>query len=173
MRFVIGFILMLFAGYQVLAFGPMDARRMYFEGWDDKCGATDLVDSLTHIEVEKDAVLMAYKGAAFTTLANCKVSPFSKLSVFNKGKDLLEKAIETDADNVEARFLRYTVQTNIPGILNYNNLDEDKKFMLERLTLPQRPVDAELKSIIAGYMLEHGDLSDSERSALKNIMAKK
>ncbi|MCB0806858.1 MAG: hypothetical protein KDC05_13760 [Bacteroidales bacterium] len=173
MKLYFAYIVSLLVGVQAFAFGPMDARKMYFEGWEGSCGATMLVDTLQQNEIKDDPVMMAYKGAALTTLANCKDTPFSKLSVFNKGKDLLETAIGMDAESVEARFLRYTVQTNIPGILNYNNLEEDKHFIMERLTLPQSPVDAELKSIIATYMLEHGDLSDAEISELKNVMAKK
>ena len=97
-----------------------EVRNLYFEGWEGTCGATELSTMLENQDVSDDVVLLAYKGAAQTTLANCKKTPFSKLSVFNEGKDDLEKAIQEDPDNVEIRFLRYTIQTNIPGFLNYN-----------------------------------------------------
>ena len=128
MKLYFAYIVSLLVGVQAFAFGPMDARKMYFEGWEGSCGATMLVDTLQQNEIKDDPVMMAYKGAALTTLANCKDTPFSKLSVFNKGKDLLETAIGMDAESVEARFLRYTVQTNIPGI--YAIGDVNTKSML-------------------------------------------
>ncbi|MCB0824227.1 MAG: hypothetical protein KDC09_16135 [Bacteroidales bacterium] len=149
-----------------------EVRNLYFEGWEGTCGATELSTMLENQDVSDDVVLLAYKGAAQTTLANCKKTPFSKLSVFNEGKDDLEKAIQEDPDNVEIRFLRYTIQTNIPGFLNYNNKEEDRKFILDRLTLHNiSSVDADLRKRIIHYFESEGDLSEEEMNNIKQLTA--
>ena len=75
-------------------------------------------------------VFLAYLGAYQTIWANHVINPFSKLSTFNKGKKNLQKAVSLDGDNVEIRFLRYSIQKNAPKFLGYSdNLTEDKKFI--------------------------------------------
>lgn len=148
-----------------------EVREMYFEGWEGQCGATELHEKLTNYEMNDDLVLLAYKGAVMTTVANCKNTPFSKLSMFNKGKDLLESALNASPENIEIRFLRYTVQTNIPDILKYDNMEADKQFLLESLTLHQHSVDDSLEIRIASYLMEHGKLSDTEKSKIQLILA--
>lgn len=54
-------------------------------------------------------------------------NPFTKLSYFNKGKKILEEAIEENPDNPELRFLRFAVQTKVPAILMYyGDLESDQ-----------------------------------------------
>ncbi|MBN2173355.1 MAG: hypothetical protein JW731_04445 [Bacteroidales bacterium] len=149
-----------------------EVRRMYFEDWQGKCGAEDLDRMLGDSNLENDPVLMAYKAAAKTTLANCKTTPLSKLSVFREGKDLLEKAVVSAPGNVEVRFIRFTVQTNIPGFLGYNNMEADKKFILDNLNLQQQSeMDSDLKNRITEYFIQSEDVTAEEKSVLVNSMS--
>lgn len=75
-------------------------------------------------------VFLAYLGAYQTIWANHVINPFSKLSTFNKGKKNLQKAVSLENNNVEIRFLRYSIQKNAPKFLGYSdNLAEDKKYI--------------------------------------------
>ena len=127
-------IFIMVAGYsQSLSLDEI--RHQFFEGWEGACGAKSLADKLESVETESDPVIMAYRGAAESTLANCEFFPWNKLKQFNRGKEQLERAVKLDPDNYEIRFIRFTVQSNIPSFLNYDNLKEDKKIILESLTL--------------------------------------
>lgn len=149
-----------------------EIREMYFDGWHNDCGAQELAELLEHNDVEHDPILIAYQGAALTTLANCKKSPFSKLSVFNDGKKLLEEAVSQNSENIEIRFLRYTVQTNLPDFLNYDNTEEDKKLMMESLTLQKLSVsDPDLYERMRDYLLSAGSLSKEEQRQLEQLTA--
>ena len=69
---------------------------------------------------------------ALSTMMLAKIykNPFTKLSYFNKGKNILEAAIKSYPDNVELRFLRYAVQAKVPSILLYfNDMDDDKEIL--------------------------------------------
>ena len=63
---------------------------------------------------------------------------------------MLEKAIEFDQKNVELRFLRYTIQTNVPSFLNYSeDKERDKLFLVQSLNSLK---DQKLKNIISNYL---------------------
>ncbi len=79
---------------------------------------------------DKNTIYLAYLGAYQTIWANHVLSPFSKLNTFNAGVKNIEKAIKKDPNNVEIRFLRYSVQKNAPSFLGYNKEKaEDEKFL--------------------------------------------
>jgi hypothetical protein len=66
---------------------------------------------------------------------------------------MLESAIKADQTNVELRFLRYTIQTNVPGFLNYSSdKNLDRTFITQSLA---RLKDQELKKIISEFLLKH------------------
>ena len=86
-------------------------------------------------------------------MAKHVINPFSKLSYFKKGKLMLENAIKADYTNVELRFLRYTIQTNVPGFLNYTSEKNlDRTFIAQ--SLPKLK-DQDLKKIISEFLLKH------------------
>ena len=98
-------------------------------------------------------MLFGYRGGATMLMAKHAFNPFSKLSYFKKGKLMLESAINADHTNVELRFLRYTIQTNVPGFLNYNSdKNLDRTFISQ--SLPKLK-DQELKKIISEFLLKH------------------
>lgn len=82
-------------------------------------------------------------------MAKHVVNPFAKLSYFKKGKNMLEKAIEADSENVELRFLRYAAQTNAPSFLGYDDhIAGDKKFLLQT----GDSIDKTLKNFISSQL---------------------
>ncbi len=167
-------VIFYFAGVvlQAQSISINEVRKMYFEGWEGECGAKELADYLEKAATDTIPVLMAYKAAATTTLANCRINPLGKLSVFNEGKNDLEKAVDLAPEDLEVRFIRYTVQTNIPGILNYDDTETDKQFIIERLTLQKNSIDQYLKNQIVEYLLKHGDLSGAEQKEINHLKAK-
>jgi hypothetical protein len=149
-------------------------RDMYFGGWEGQCGATELSQTLSKINIDIDPVLMAYKGAAISTTANCKKMPFTKWNTFNEGKALIEQAVNLAPENIEVRFLRFTVQSNIPGFLNYNHLKEDKEFLLNSIksgTLAKKSDN--LMSLILIFLLDSGQLGKDEKTIVEQMITKR
>lgn len=72
-------------------------------------------------DVSHDNTLLGYKGAVWMAKARHAANPMHKLSYFNEGKGWLEAALANEPDNVELRFLRLTIQVNVPGILGYSD----------------------------------------------------
>jgi len=100
---------------------------------------TDTVCSKMHeafekIDISSSNLLLGYKGAVEMGMARHHPNVFKKMGFFNNGKDQLEKSIEKDPDNLELRFLRLTIQTNLPAFLGYSESKEkDKAFVLANL----------------------------------------
>lgn len=95
-------------------------------------------------------------------MANHVFNPYSKLSYFKKGKDLLEKAIKADKTNVELRFLRLSAQTKSPSFLGYDDhIAVDKKFLKQ--SLPQIK-NLKVKSFIISHMRDLNLLNNGKYS---------
>jgi hypothetical protein len=108
--------------------------------------------------VNPETVLKGYIGGLH--IAQSKHAPlFDKMSALNTGTELLEAALKEKPDNIELRFLRMTIQLNLPSFLNYNdNVESDKKFVLKHYQTAM-PV---LKDRIINFIKTSGHFSDAE-----------
>jgi hypothetical protein len=150
-----------------------EVRKEYLGGWEGECGAEKLYQQLEDQKLENDPVMMAYRGAAKTTLANCTNNPFRKLSDFNSGKKEIESAVEQLPRNLEVRFIRFTVQDNIPSMLNYNNIDEDKEFILDQLSLQKQDIyPVEFLELVVHYLLNSDELDETEKNSVRAMLTK-
>lgn len=99
---------------------------------------------------EKMPLFYGYLGSAKVLMAEHSFNPLQKLSYFNDGKQILEKAISVDPNNLELRFLRYSIQNNAPFFLNYNDmLEVDREFLINNM---EKVNDPELKNIVTKYL---------------------
>lgn len=106
-------------------------------------------------------ILTAYKSIAILFEAKRTFSPFDKIKLFNTGKNLLEYSIYTDKLNLELRFLRFCVQTNLPFILGYSkNIKGDKEFILKNWNFSD---DKDLKERIKISMINSTYCSEIEK----------
>lgn len=143
--------------------------RMAFDGVVEKeeSGRLFLLKAQQE-QVVNQPLFMGYMGAIKATLAKHYINPWTKLSSFNEGRDLLEKAIKLDTQNVELFFLRYMIQTNAPRFLGYyQHISSDKQRLLSALPLIK---DKTLQSKIVQYLRENGSLTKSERAKLQETL---
>jgi len=113
-----------------IVFGQdLSLLRKYLEiAPDNKTICKQMIDSVPANTT--NPVFLAYLGAYQTIWANHVFNPLSKLSTFNKGKKNIQKAVTMDSNNVEIRFIRYSIQKNAPRFLGYSSdLATDKKFI--------------------------------------------
>lgn len=112
------------------------------------------------------AVLLGYRGAVTMSKAKHYNNPFKKLETFTAGKNILENAINTNSNNLELRYLRFSVQTYCPAFLGYNNMDADKLFLLTNLPNYN---DTYFKNKIIAFMLQSKLVNVKEKEALQHI----
>ena len=94
-----------------------------------------------------------YLAVACFLRANYYVNPFKKWDSFKKGRKKLDGLISEFPNSIELRFLRLTIQDNLPSFLNYNNsIKEDKTCIYKQL---HTVLDEDLKSRITNYLRHH------------------
>lgn len=150
-----------------------EIRKIYFEELNAS-GASKLIAAVNSSKLQNTPLGMAYLGAAYSASAGEEKLPLGKLRKFNKGKDLLEKAVSGKPLDVEIRFLRMATQTMSPAFLGYKgDIENDKKLILLTFNLvePNFPNPYFYRQICA-FMLEHAQLTPDERAKVKGVQAK-
>lgn len=128
----------------------VELRNTFYKVAERNLSATMLLDKAAKIPT---AVAQGYKGIAYMMMARQAWNPVSKWSYFNKGKHTLEKAIKADPSNTELRYLRFSVQTNLPSFLRYSgNIEEDEQFIRTHL---QQLADEDLKMRVQAYLNQY------------------
>ena len=147
----------------------IEVRNLYEVAASSKSANTKLINLLSSVKID-NALLTGYKGAAIMMEANHVFNPITKLNRFKKGKQLVEYAIKLDATNVELRYIRLTIQTNVPGILSYSSAIEiDKKIIINQLELLN---DKDLRNRMISY-LTRANICNSEELRKINVWKNK
>lgn len=133
--------------------GIKDVRLMLHQATSNEDVCNKLINILMPYNETNNPLLSGYRGGATMILAKHAFNPFSKLSHFKKGKNILESAIKSDNSNIELRFLRYTIQTSVPSFLNYSQEKKTDKIFLSKSVADLK--DLELKKIINAYLLKY------------------
>ena len=125
------FLTVLFMNYSFASSVIDEARMNYNKAVQVKDLCRKMIDELEKSK-EKSPVYLAYLGGFQTIWANHVFNPISKLQSFKEGKNKIEQAISKEPDNVEIRFIRFSVQKNAPSFLGYsNNIIDDRNFIIK------------------------------------------
>ena len=139
----------LFLLFKIMAINVIEIRNLYEIAAENKEASTKLGKMLAMVK-DDDALLLGYKGASIMLEANHVFNPITKLNRFNKGKLFIEKAIKMDVANSELRYIRLTIQTNIPGFLGYSkSIEQDKMLLISQL---EKLKDRDLRHRIVNYL---------------------
>ena len=116
---------------------------------------------------KQDAVVLAYKAAAEAIRAR-DASMFNKLTYVQQAGKLFDQAVKLDDDNAEIRFLRLSVESNLPGFLGMSpHVEEDRQFLVSTLLKhPKSGLDAESFGLVRTFMVERGHVSGEEAQKL-------
>ncbi len=142
-----------------------EVRTLYQKAATQEEACNNLISILTPYSEKGNVVFDGYKACGTMMLANYTSNPFSKYQYFSEGKSGLEKSIELDNKNIELRYLRFTIQTNLPSFLEYNNsINEDKLFLINAMPAI---TDLSLKQTIISYLENSSYLTVVEKQKLK------
>lgn len=164
-RLIFFFLIILSA--QCFASTPIrEVRLLYQTAINEEKSCKALLVFLSPYTEQNSPLLLGYKASATMLMAKYAINPFNKLSYFNEGKKMLERAIQMDENNVELRFLRFAVQNNAPSFLGYRNqITGDKAFLLKSVS---ELTDSGLKKLIISYLKTSHHLNDVEKQKLES-----
>ncbi len=141
----------------------LEIRTLYYQAYGNRAAADRFYK---HMKANQNTepIMMGYEGMAYLLQAKFAYNPYTKLTSFNKGKALLDKAILNGPGIIELRFMRYTVQNNAPSFLGYRGqLESDKAAIIKGW----KSSDKDLTGRIKNYMAVCKECSDKERGLFK------
>jgi len=144
-------------------------RNLFYHSIKISDSANVLRDRLKGVNSSSNSELIAYKGMSDLMICYHSYNPYTKYKLFISGKQLLELAIMKDPLNIELRFLRLTVQLNVPPFLGYsNNINEDKVAIFNGIKTSN---DKDLISRIYQYTMNAKKLSYREKQQMQMALA--
>lgn len=158
---ILAAFILLFASNWLNLNDIIELRKLYYKSFNDKKSSEQFFDVMKEMKDTSDPLLMAFKGMSYMMQAKHSFNPYTKLARFNKGKSLLDNAIRKSPQNVEARFMRFCVQTNAPAFLGYkDNIHSDKAIVINGW---KKLTDKDLKEKIKIFMIKSSYVNDNER----------
>lgn len=145
-----------------------EIREKYVKAAEDEDAAEELFKYLES-KTENEPVLYAYRGAATALMAKYAFLPHKKLSYVHKSMEILKAAVQKDNENIEIRYLRLSIQYNIPSFLGYKeNLDEDKKQIYKNINLAEKfSLSKEFLKDMVKYLISTDLYTEDEKQFLK------
>lgn len=145
-----------------------EVRMQFIEGANNGTTAENLFHRLS-AEDALIPVLLAYKGAIQAVMAKHVKGVRKKYSLAKKGMKVLHDAVAHDPDNIEIRFLRFSVQENMPSFLGLSrDREQDKNSIL--MNLPKREeyqIDDTFFKEIVNFLIQSKECSQEEIRILK------
>jgi len=137
-------------------------RKVYPRAYEDAESCKTELATLD--KRENKGVLLAYQAAFNMVYARHLSSPLSKLNIFKKGKNLMDKAIAQNKNNTEIHFLRLTIQVHAPSILNYRqDIQRDLDIILSNW---KNITEENLKKNIREFLNDNTSLLTQEQQKL-------
>ena len=142
--------------------GIIELRKLYYKAYDNKRSADEFFSVMMEVKNSTTPLMMGYSGMAYMMKAKFLYNPYTKMSSFTTGKDLLNNAINKDPESIELRFMRFCAQTNAPRFLGYNRqIKEDKAIVLAKW---RKCTDIDLKIKIKDVLLKSDYCNNYEKS---------
>lgn len=136
----------------------------------------DATDSLYHslgLIRQPSPLITGYIGALEALKAKHTWNPYFKIKYLNNAEDSFEDAISRDPHSIELRFMRFSVEHNVPGFLGFNkNLVGDKQMLIKQIVLKNyEHTDKELITMAIKFLIDSKQCTAVERITLHKQLA--
>ncbi len=161
------FLLSVLLSTKMIMASPLheEVRTLYKQAASEEKSCKKLITLLSAYTPQNDPLLSGYKACATMMMAKYTFNPMNKWANFSEGKKLLEDAIAADRQNIELRFLRFSVQTQAPSFLGYNDaIANDKSILLNAVHTLK---DIRLKQLIVSFLKDSEYLTPIEKKCIK------
>ena len=148
---------------------PAILRRHYELAAADKAAGEKFYQLLADYQ-DRDALVLGYKAASEAIRAR-DASMFNKLTYVQDAAKTFEQAVGLAPQNPEIRFLRFSVESNLPAFLGLSkHVEEDKEMLLNAaLTHPKSGLDAEAFRTVRSFLVSRGHVSDEQVQRLNQV----
>lgn len=163
------FVLMILLWIPLFSFGNeiIQIRREFYAAVTSEQVADNLFEKLKDADL-RDPLILAYYGSTDALRAKHAWNPYTKVAYLKSGLKNLNKAVSASQDNLEIRFLRFSLEHYVPAFLGFSkHLNEDRKKIVA-LVADKRlgKVDETLLANIVSFMKQSGRCTDAELAVL-------
>lgn len=124
---------------------------------------------LEELKNEEDETSQAYYAAMLFMKSKYVKFPFTKFKYFKKGKLILDDLAIKHKNNIEIRYVRFLLQSEIPNFLGYNkNLEEDYLIIIKGVE--NYNLSSNFKIRMLNNMLVSKNISDHKKQKIKQII---
>lgn len=116
----------------------------------------------------KNGLTTGYFAAVQALKAIHAWNPYNKIKYLNRSEKSFKEAVEIDPHNIEIRFMRFSVEHNVPGWLGYNkNLVADRETIIQQLKKKNYHTnDKDLVVTIIKFLIESKRCTPAENDYL-------
>ncbi|WP_345224102.1 hypothetical protein [Hymenobacter koreensis] len=145
-------------------------RRQYQQAAADE-QAGRRFHQLLSAYTDRDAVVLAYKAASEAIMAKHTGGLFDKMDRVKAASKQFDAAVALAPQHPEVRFLRFTIESNLPGFLGASkHVDEDRAFLVQvAMKHPRSGLDAESFDVMRDFLLAHSHVTGEEAAQLKRM----
>jgi hypothetical protein len=131
-----------------------------------------LYESLTAIK-NPSGLINGYKGTLEALKAKHTWNPYNKIKYLRNAERTFQAAVAHDPQNIEIRFMRFSVEHNVPGFLGYNkNLTADRQEIVKQINKKHYSfADARLVKTIIHFLLDSKTCTPAESNNLTQHLA--
>jgi hypothetical protein len=150
-------------------------RKLFYEAVESEEKLEELENLFSKNFLEKDLIyhptLLAYTGAIDALKAKHAFNPFTKFSRVLSSLNTLERAVNREPNNLEIRFIRFSILHNLPGFLGYGReRNDDMMVIVSQLAKKDYTrYDPKLQINVIEFMLKSERLNDSQTVQLKKL----
>jgi hypothetical protein len=148
-----------------------DIRKDYYNAINNEKAAEKLYLNLK-ARNSSEPIILAYLGSAQAIRARHSFNPYNKVTYLKSGLKTLETAVKSSPQDLEIRFLRFSLEHYIPSFLGYSkHLETDRAKIIE--LAKQRKFGAMDKPLLVNlfnFMKETGRCSKQEIATLDHAI---
>lgn len=164
-------IIIAFIPFNLKALPPIsEIRAQFLASVEDEKLTKYLIKELDCEKSQLLPIYLGYLSASQALLAKHSWNPYYKLEYLQKSMNILQSAIAKDPQNIELRFLRFSIQHYIPSFLGMSkNLLEDRDMMIDQIKRKNFiPEDSQLVKNVIGFILESQRCTDPQQKFLES-----
>jgi hypothetical protein len=152
--------------------GPKVIRKQLLVALENK-KLTDSLFNILSAEPNKSALNICYLGVVEALKAKHAWNPYYKVKYLNDAEKTLQAAVNRDPDNMEIRFMRFSIEHNVPGFLGYTkHLVADREAMIKLLDRKHyTTADHEVVVTIVKFLIDSKRCTPQENDKLHKHLA--
>ena len=147
-------------------------RKLLVSALNSKKTTDSLYTNLGSVK-DRSALINGYMGTLQALKAKHAWNPYFKIKYLNDSQETFKIAVQRDPHNIEIRFMRFSIEHNVPGFLGFNkNLVEDRQEIIKQVDKKYyAKADKPLVKTIILFLIDSKRCTPAESTNLKQHLA--